>query len=594
MQCRCREPEEADAADRSDHRSGAERDGCLLHGDQVELELVLRQALTSLIETRAGRETATPEPGLGAQTRRPTERATPVPRRRLRTLAPAVVARVRWPAPETSIVIIVATAVAIVRFGILRGSAPPTIDSGNWLSFAESWFSESSRDASITYPPVVPALTELFTRLLGLNNGISALGALASLAPAFGVHYALGVAGAGRIRIVPSLLLLGAGSVGEAAAWGGFPQLIAIGILPLALVATLRFLDAPSRSTALRLGLLLAAMMAVSHFVALVGVASVIAAVEIDTVIKRRLAIGRAHLRWTHWLVLPALPLVTVYLKLVKAVVLEPNEFATLDNLTWDNALGRLDALYPEFPILWQLLIPLALATPLLAWALRYTLGWRIVGSLMLAVTNLTLLTRESRYLYFIPVIVVLSFGVWASELLERRPWADDRRRIRGITYAVGAMVAVAVGIQLQSGLDHFSEQREFYAVLSPGTVTAIHVADDATTESRPVIALPSLNDAPIGWWAEALTDDPILYGSPLRWLNFSAEVEQARTANAIFHPTFPDSETMQLLEASEVGVLVIPRQWAWFDAVSVNEWVARHGLRVVANNRDAMTIVIP
>jgi hypothetical protein len=593
IECRCADTSRDQANDTTTPTATSRAiPGCLVHGDPAELELVLRQALTSL--THEHSKDRRPEPGLGAQGRPGVLPPSPPTKQWLKGAARALRARLRRPNLETTIVLIVAAAVAVVRFVVLNGAAPATIDSGNWLSFAESWFSDSSRDSSITYPPVVPALTELFTRVFGLSVGIAVLGALAATAPALGAHYALGAAGAGRLRVVPVLLLLGAGSIGEAAAWGGFPQLIAMGILPVALLATLHFLDTPSRRTALWLGALLATMMAVSHFVALVGIVSVVAAIEIDTIIKKRVPITRAHLRHTHWLMLPAIPLVTVYVKLVRAVVLEPNEFATLDNLTWGNALSRLDALYPEFPSLWQLLIPLALATPLFAWALRHTLGWRIVTSLLLAITNLTLLTRESRYLYFVPIIAVLSFGVWAGELLARRPWADERRLIRTTTYALGAIVAVSVGVQLQSGLDRFGAQRDFYAVLSPGVVEAIHVAGDATTTARPVIALPSLHDAPLGWWVEALTDDPVLYGSPLRWLNFSAEVEQAATANAIFHPTFPDSETMDLLDASDVGVLVIPRRWAWFDAETVADWIGDHDLQIVANNRDAMTVVVP
>ena len=104
----------------------------------------------------------------------------------------------------------------MVRYLVLAsGGAPATIDSGNWLAFCDEIFGDGSRDSSITYPPLVPALASILTSLFGVASGIAVLGALSSLAPGLGVYRALGMVGLGRERVFPAVLLIGAGSVSD-------------------------------------------------------------------------------------------------------------------------------------------------------------------------------------------------------------------------------------------------------------------------------------------------------------------------------------------------------------------------------------------
>jgi hypothetical protein len=79
--------------------------------------------------------------------------------------------------------------------------------------------------------------------------------------------------------------------------------------------------------------------------------------------------------------------------------------------------------------------------------------------------------------------------------------------------------------------------------------------------------------------------------GSPLRWLNFSDEVERARTANAIFHPLFPAHDSLELLGSADVSVVIIPRQWAWYDDDAVEQWITDNNLDVIERNADALAV---
>lgn len=490
---------------------------------------------------------------------------------------------------------LVVALVGVMRFAVMSsGDAPPTIDSGNWLSFADSLLGNSPRDASITYPPVVPLLTELFTTLFGLNNGIAALAGVSSVAPAIGLYIALRMAKVGQFRIIPALLLLGAGSIGEATAWGGFPQLLGIAVLPLVLLQGIRYIDTPTRGTSFKLGLGMLALLATSHFVSTIAVASFAIVLAIDAVHLRKFPLSGSHLRWLPVVIGPSLPLLGIYVRLINAIFLNPNEFTSLENITWGTALQRLDFVNADFPQLWKLLVPLSLITPALTWSIRRSTAWRMSTSLMVSTLLLLMITREVRYFYIVPVFSGMALGVWAIELrrgieLSKLTW------LARSTYRLMGLVALLIVIlQLNASSRRFNVQHDYFAILNSGLVDAIAVSDTVIKTDGGAIAVPSVDDAPIGWWVEALTRERVIAGSPLRWLNFSDEVERASTANAIFHPLFPDRHSLGLLGSADVSVLILPVQWTWYDDDNVEQWIADNNLDVVERNAEALVVRVP
>ncbi len=481
--------------------------------------------------------------------------------------------------------------VAAWRFAVLMsGGAPATVDSGNWLAFGEATFGGDGRDDSIVYPPIVPFLTYLAAATLGTGAGIALMGALSALAPGMGMYYTLRLAGMGRARAFPAILLIGAGSVGEAAAWGGFPQLIGLGLLPIGMLLGLEYLDSPTRWSALKLGGVVMATLAVTHFLAILLLVALMAS-GIGSLARRR------SLAWTGdisrtlcWVLLPSIPLVPIYVRLVDAVIFNPNEFAALDNLTADNTLSRLSRIYSEFPALWEVILPLSLMTPLLGWSMRREPVWRLLTSLLVAVGAMLAVTQESRYLYLAPIIGALGVALWLSRLDEVRGFLREHSAPRYVGI-VGVGLLLLVGLaQLQGGLSTFREHRDFYGVMTPKLLDAITVADNYADTSG-VLLVPSLGDAPIGWWVEALTAGEVLYGSPLRWLNFPDEVQRAKIANSIFDPSFPDADTRRQLDGAAVDVMILPTRWAWFDDDAVRGWVENEGLSLLLANDDALVI---
>ena len=478
----------------------------------------------------------------------------------------------------------IAFAAIVLTVGVVRavvfaiGGGPATVDAGNWIAFGDDLLGADQRSSSLAYPPLIPIVTTLATRWFGVVVGVALVGAVASVLPAISTFWALGAMGVTRLRVVAAAIPLGAGSVGEMAAWGGFPQLVGLALVPVVGVAVDRVLRRGRRADVLLAGAAMAVLAAASHLVLPLGVA-----VAAGTVVARR-----GWRDWRHLLAATATaivlsaPLVPTYLDLVAAVFGDPNPATSLDDLTWSNLRGRVEHLISDVPLLWRLMTILALVGPVLRW--HHAPRDLVVFSRVLvgASVLLTFATREGRYLYVLPVVVGFGFAIWVTEIAGRVA-SPQRRRGAAAGAIVLALVVIGGGVRVAD------EQRAFYAVLTPEFVDAVDVAAE-TTETG-VIAVPSIGNAPVGWWVEALTDEQVLYGSPLRWLNFDDEVRRAEVANEIFAPGFPLPSSVERIDTAGVDVLVIPKRWQFYDERELLAWIDEYGLRLVDFNGDALVI---
>ena len=456
------------------------------------------------------------------------------------------------------------------RFGVLRaGGAPPTIDAGNWLAFGDSLLGDGVRPPTIVYPPVVPLLTKASVALFGLVNGVSIVAAVASAAPAIGVYIGLRMLGLGSLALAPALLILGASSVGEAAAWGGFPQLLGLGLVPIALILLDRFLRSWSPRDALMCGVSFMALLATSHFVGFVAAAAAVVMVAAAFLVPsgptpdpRLVVIGGVLL------LLPLFWLAPLYLTLFTAAGGVSTEFKFFNELEWSNLLGHVEFLYRGFPWLWRIVLPAAIVAPFVFRRKHRTPLWRVTSALLVGIAFVTLVTREARFLYFLMVFAALGSAIWlvAGADLNQR-WTMKARDTTPTRQTAGLVAAVLVAgslLQIGVGFDFFRGQRLFYGLLSPELVTGIESVRDSS-QPKDVLAVTSLHDAPLGWWVEAIGQRETYYGAPLRWLLFEDEIARASFANDLFKPPFPNVEA--LLEAQRAGIdlILVPTRWVFF-----------------------------
>lgn len=435
--------------------------------------------------------------------------------------------------------------VAVGRFVILRRTgAPPGIDAGNWLAMGHALFGDSVRSSSIVYPPVVPVLTAGAVGLLGPLNGISAMGAVSSLVPAVGTYIVLRDRASGWLGAVLSGLVAVAGATGEAAAWGGYPQLMGLGLAVLFLGLLDGALSTGDVRRCLVAGVVLALTLATSHFVSVLAVAAAV----VLLVLRRRPA--RTTARAVLLVGLPCLPLVPLYLTLAQAFG------ASLPTSTLDhgNLVGNVEVVYRDFRWFWRPAFVVAVLTPLLLSGRRHRALSRVTTSLVVATAGLVVATREQRQLYLFSPAAVLALALWAGEI---RGTAQKR--------AVTLLAVVALAAQSAVALPFFADQREYYAVLTPGTVAAIHWLGRETTDDAVVAVSPAADDWPLGWWVEGLAPRRTLPAAGLRWLNFPDERRRARLANRIFHEGFPGVAELRLAAEEGAAYVFVDKTWSGY-----------------------------
>lgn len=133
----------------------------------------------------------------------------------------------------------IGTAVAIVRWAIFSPHvAPPGSDGGQWLAFGHQLLGGGDVRAGFdSYPPVVPLVTEVASRVLPPMTALKIIGAMASLAIAAPLYLlARRVLDPLRAALV-ALLVIVAPYHTEVLTFGGYPQLAGTAFMIAALVS---------------------------------------------------------------------------------------------------------------------------------------------------------------------------------------------------------------------------------------------------------------------------------------------------------------------------------------------------------------------
>jgi hypothetical protein len=473
---------------------------------------------------------------------------------------------------------------ALLRYQVLAsGGAPATIDAGNWLAFGRDMVGPTLRPGSI-YPPLVPLVVLGSIQAFGPVAGVAAVAVAASIAPAVAMFTVLYRQSLGWWSVGLAALVLAAGSIGEATAWGGFPQLFATALTIVFLWRWDQALREPTIRAGLTSGLLLALITASSHLIvafallaALLVLLGHLAFQITQTGSGWRLAVLVAVVA------LPSLPFFPLYVRLSNTVL--ANVVARSSSPSLAGWLNHLEFVYKEAPILWRtVLLGCGLAVVLLVPRRRETL-WLLSTCMFLAALLLALVTRESRFLYLLQPAAILAIGLWIADI---RSFGEGAFLVTRRAAAVA--LALAVIAQALLGAAIFPQQRQFYAVLRPGTVSAIRWLSDKTPNSA-VVAVSRVREAPLGWWVEGLGRRPTLYASSLTWLNFPDEQRRARVANDIFSPTFPSADGLVTACQARVSYVLVAKAWGGFDSEQLAAVESAHRGAVVLNNSDAVVL---
>jgi hypothetical protein len=470
--------------------------------------------------------------------------------------------------------------VAFIRWRLLPSSQYPTgFDGGNWLAYGHSLFGESVRSSSLVYPPVVPVLAVTAEKLFGTYRGLQVLEFLASNVPAIGTYILLYAWGLGWRAVVLSGFLATSAATGNAMAWGGYPQLIGLGLLPLLVLAEDRFLASRRLVGVIPVALLVLAALSTSDlvgpFTVLVGASYGLIRFSFHRISRtgnslRNVAVG------VILSVFALIPISPVYLALVPGIAAAQQ--TKPDDPNWlTHAVSSFNTVSVDLPTFWQLGFLFALLAPLAFFSRSRRLA-ALTTALLAPSVGLFLWSRELRVAYLVPIGIVVGLATWWNLAGRRSSWQRT----------LDAGIVAFLAVDLFVGTLAFASQSAYYAVLTPGLVQGFAQLEARSNPSETIAVSPTLHGVELGWWVEGVLNRRALYaGNPI-WLTYADELTRNAVANRIFEVSVADS--IRIARGSGAAFLFVDKKWPGYPAWEAGR-TATNVVGIVFENESVLII---
>jgi hypothetical protein len=497
--------------------------------------------------------------------------------------------RRRPPAPWIAtgvLLLLIAGARVVVQ---LRWGEVTGLDTGNWFTIGHAWLGQPlPHGAASTYPPLVPVAVALLGRVLDPLVVMAIVGAGATLAYGGCAAVVLWRSGCGWWTVPLTCVLAAGSATGEAVAWGGEPQLLALGVAFLVLHLTAELLLAPRRRVALELAAAGLVLGATSHLV----LAETVLAGGAMLLLRLLSPLPRPSARGTRralglWCLAaaPSLLLLPLYARLATTV---GGSFAERqDARPFADFVAAVAAVCRELPLLWRPAIIFALLIPLVLWRERARPLWLVTAALGVTLCGVALASPEPRFAYLVPLLVVAALGLVAgtSPLKGLGP-------LRVVVAVAGAVACTASAV---SGLALFPDQIRYYGALVPAGTTQALASLRASTSADDLVAVPPVRGLPFGWWVEGYGQRAALVGSSGQWLNFPQERKRAEASVALFSSADVFSDRwLRQARALGVDVVYLPATYDGLAADALQRLHRDHPQLVIRSNSAATIVEVP
>jgi len=417
---------------------------------------------------------------------------------------------------------------------------PIGVDSGNWLRLGQAMLGRVDVQ-DVVAPPLVPLLAGLLEVAVGPLATSRLLPVAASIAPTLGLWWVLRAVRRDVPAALATLTVAVVTPTAAAFAWGGVPQLLGLGLLPVALWMVARAAVSPSRRAWLLAG----------TSAALVGLTSTLATVLLAAGCAALLSVallrtGRTALSGALAAAAPLLPVAGLY-----AIILSRMSLPT-GRTTAATGMRALQHGLGEPHTTWLVLLAL------LALALLATVSGRETTPAMLLLVALAAVAVAGLQLGDVRFIAGVPSAIAAGTVLVR-PSGRSAMALR-IASLGGLLLLVPTGVATQA------TQLGFYAQFAPARILedvdriAELVPADAT------VAVPPVAGAPAGWWLEAHGIDAAV-ASRSDWLSFPGERAAAEEVLRVFSADrWPHEAAAAAACAAGAPWLYVPDAWGGMD----------------------------
>lgn len=497
-----------------------------------------------------------------------------------------------------TVIVVLAIVALMARRWVLTGPYPPGLDGAQWLALGRGLHG-IGRSTDGAYAPLVPLLATIgegvfgplaAVRLLAVGSGLAvALASWLLASEALGPVWGLVAAG----------IAIPASALAEPSLYGGYPQQFALAAGIVALWATGRYITTGRRWLLWLVGSS-AGMAALAHHIYFpLLLLSVLLAVLIwSTFLGEKARPGP-----TPPLMLALAPACGIFAVVAYRFVvagyrapLTASEQATWD--AWQYATR-------EAPKVWLALLAIAIVSLALLWRSRAAVAWVSSVSLIVPAGSIFLLSGQPRLLPPVLIGIAIAVGLGGGSLAT---WLDRRSRRSGSQKRGGDVAPDAAGLAERSFFGHMpwligagialwlamaadratTGFAEFYRVVDQPLVAAA-AAIDRDEGSGAVAVREDRRGWPIGWWFEALLEQPVIVGSDPRWLGFPEEQERAWQAEELFDGGLDAATFAERAADAGVEYLVMPK-WDW---IGWDRWLNQPGFPVTVLYDDDRYLVL-
>ncbi len=465
-----------------------------------------------------------------------------------------------------------------LRRWVILGDYPPGLDGAQWVAIGRG-FHGVGRSSEGVYAPLVPLLATMADSVLGTLPAIRLLATLTGLVLSLAIWWVARFTLGPMWGLLATAIVIPASALAEPLLYGGYPQQMALATGIVAVAAASAIVASPVAGRKTKrwlLGVLCANLFlcaAAHHIYFPLMLVSTLTSVLLGMTASRLLN------PWRSLMPLAGAMLPSVALYVVVAGAFVRAEYGAPLDASASSASAAWNYATRESPAFWIFLLAVAIFSLAASWRGRANRSWLVPAGLMLPAGLLMMTLGQPRIAppILIGASLAATFGV--SQASRRVP------AMRNVLAIAVLAVSLALLMQADRATTTFAS---FYQVVDDSLLqAATAIEEDGGTGA--IAVRPDRRGWPIGWWFEALQENPVLTGSDPQWLAFPDERERSSRAAALFDGSLGGNAFLAKASESGTRYLVIAK-WDW---IGWERWLSEPGFPLTVLYDDDRFLVL-